>query len=517
MDYPLFVIEASGKKLLLHKLLHECGVRNAKVMATLGHLCSNPSRLTPLSIAANYRETRYAVKAEKADLARRITDAATDAQSIWLATDDDAEGDVIARDVFQHCVPAEKHGVVKRLRLRALTKEEIQRAVARAKPLDALEACQGDARRVVDRLLGSLSSEQGVVGRVSSSALLALAQATPVMGERTYTCASADKKGVWVATEPVYEKTRETKGEHIADVALSAGWENTSRITNTVMDYNEILLKASLETRLAMRDINAAMQHLYENGALTYLRSRDRAISPAAIDRLSVAAETNGVHFRADIFPDTATRSAEQQYRYAHEAPNPLSVGYPLNRQDDLLSRDDRVLVFIARQLLYCGIVCKEQKPAPMELAKLPPELQGLAWHRQIVPTDSFLWDKPAVTAGNVNWTPEQILLQFMTEKGLGRPSTILDHVESLLNKNVIDPFHFTLTEEGMRWRNHAATLFNHKIISPLVESLIEASYEDPARIVAKALQVCGLSAEDFGGLETVSDDAELDNKEIAL
>ncbi len=517
MDYPLFVIEASGKKTLLQRLLHECGIRNAQVLATLGHLCGNPSRLTPLAIAANYRETQYAVKTEKADIARQMTDMATHAQSIWLATDDDAEGDVIARDVFQHCIPADKQGVVKRLRLRALTKEEVQRALAQAKPLDALEACQGDARRVVDRLLGSLSSEQGVVGRVSSSTLLALSQATPVMGERTYTCASADKKGVWVATEPVYDKTLKIDGEHIADVALSAGWENTSRMANTVMDYNDLLLRASLETRMALRDINAAMQNLYEKGALTYLRSSDHAISPAAIDRLSVAAEANGVHFRADIFPDTATRSAEQQYRYAHEAPNPLSVGYPLNRQDDLLSRDDRVLVFIARQLMYCGIVCKEQKPAPMELAKLPPELQGLAWHRQIVPADSFLWDKPAVTAGTVRWTPQQILLKFMTEKGLGRASTILNHVESLLSKDVIEPFHFTLTEEGQRWRNQAATLFNHKIISPMVEALIDESYEDPARIVAKALRVCGLSAEDFGGLETANDDVELDNKEIVL
>jgi DNA topoisomerase-1 len=517
MDYPLFVIEASGKKPLLQRLLRECGIGNAKVLATLGHLCGNPSRLTPLAIAANYRETQYAVKKEKASLAQQITDMAIHAQSIWLATDDDAEGDVIARDVFQHCIPAEKQSIVKRLRLRALTKEEVQRALAQAKPLEPLEACQGDARRVVDRLLGSLSGEQGVVGRVSSSALLALAQAKPVLGERTYTCASADKKGVWVATEPVYDKTLQKDGAHIADVALSAGWENTSRITDSVMDYNDILLKASVETGMALRDINAALQHLYENGALTYLRSRDHAISPEAIDRLSVAAEANGVHFRADIFPDTATRSAAQQYRYAHEAPNPLSVGYPLNRQDDLLSRDDRVLVFIARQLLYCGIVCKEQKPAPMELAKLPPELQGLAWHRQIVPADSFLWDRPAVTAGTVRWTPEQALLHFMTEKGLGRASTILSHVESLLSKSVIEPHSLSLTEEGMRWRNHAATVFNHKIVSPLVESLIEASYEDPASIVAKALRVCGLSGDDFSGLETVSDDAELDNKEIVL
>ncbi|WP_240533994.1 toprim domain-containing protein [Aeromonas veronii] len=77
-----------------------------------GHGYRGPHRHQPGGLQAacgrfEYRETAYRLKPDKERLAAEIGKAAKAAKRIYIATDDDQEGDVIARDVLRFCLDEE--------------------------------------------------------------------------------------------------------------------------------------------------------------------------------------------------------------------------------------------------------------------------------------------------------------------------------------------------------------------------------------------------------------------------
>src|SRR5581483_11022243 len=131
MATRLVIIEAPGKRKHVGSLLWQAGYRDAEVVATVGHIGTNPEGFKPLAIDAAYRETGYRLKPEKEALAAEI---GREASQIFLATDDDQEGDVIARDVLRFCIAADDQAKVKRVRLKALSVAEVKAAFAAAVP-----------------------------------------------------------------------------------------------------------------------------------------------------------------------------------------------------------------------------------------------------------------------------------------------------------------------------------------------------------------------------------------------
>ena len=174
MASNLFIIEAPGKRKGMSNMLWRAGVRDVEVMATVGHIGTNPEGFKPLAVDSEYRETAYRLKPDKERLAAEIGKAAKAAKRIYIAADDDQEGDVIARDVLRFCLDEEDRSRALRVRLKALAPGEIQAALAAAAPFDELSAARGDARRIIDRLIGSMSNDTGAVGRVQGSMLLML-------------------------------------------------------------------------------------------------------------------------------------------------------------------------------------------------------------------------------------------------------------------------------------------------------------------------------------------------------
>lgn len=134
MATNLVIIEAPGKTKSLGSLLWQAGIRDNEVLATVGHLGTNPDSFTPLAIDRSYRETAYRLKPEKEALAAKIARAANASVNIYLATDDDQEGDVIARDVLRFCIDEGDKGKVKRVRLKALAPSEIREVFRRPSP-----------------------------------------------------------------------------------------------------------------------------------------------------------------------------------------------------------------------------------------------------------------------------------------------------------------------------------------------------------------------------------------------
>jgi len=506
MPSNLFIIEAPGKREGLSGLLWRAGIRDAEVMATVGHIGTNPQGFQPLGIDAQYRETEYRLKPDKGVLAMKIGAAAKAAKKIYLATDDDQEGDVIARDVLRFCIDPEDHAKAVRTRLKALAPSELKAAVDAAEPFDPMAAVRGDARRVLDRLIGALSSREAAVGRVQGSLLLTLAELHPVVGVATVTMPSDDGKGDWIATAPVYAGQPVPETPAITVVAR-VGKSFEATLASQAMNHDDVLLSASLATGEPVERVSQAMQTLYERGQMTYPRAKDRAVSPDAFRRLQALARVHGAGFDEHRFK--AVRAVEGEH--AHEAPNPTVLDLPLNRQNALLSMEERVLVHVARNLIECGMPCQYQTPRLVDVAALPGGLAKLAWHR-MVPAGERLWEPGAPAAGVVKWTPEQSVLHLMSKCGLGRPSTIVNHVGKFIERGLVDA-DFALTEKGQAWTQRIGELFSgNRGLSKTVETYLELNRKPAEDMVREMITLCALdSAVGSGANQGYDDDEELE------
>lgn len=487
MAAHLFVIEAPGKRKGLSGVLWRAGLRDVEVLATVGHIGANPDGLKPLAIDENYRELAYRLRPDRERIAAEIGAAARHAKHIYLATDDDQEGDVIARDVLRFCIEEEDRGKAQRVRLKSLTSAEVQAALAAAEPFDELSAARGDARRVLDRMIGSLSSDAGAVGRVQGSMLILLEQLHPVVGVMTYTMPATDGGGDWVAREPVYAGAPTPEAGEV-DGRAEPGRREMATLGARPMNHDDILLSASLRTGGSMREVSSAMQQLYERGKMSYPRAKDHAITRESFRRVEALARINGAGFDPSRFRAIRELGGE----HAHEAPNPTALDIPVNRDMDQLGFEDQVLVHVVRNLIECGIPCQLETPRLVDLAGLDSAVANLRWHR-VVPTGERLWEPEPVEAGFKAWTKEQSLLHFMSRNGLGRPSTVLNHAEKFLSRDLTDDG-FNLTAKGKAWCQHVGAIFGHQNIAAMVENYLDDNKKIPSEMVGDMIELCGLN-----------------------
>lgn len=488
MAANLVVIEAPGKRKELSNLLWKAGLRDVEVVATGGHIGTNPDRFRPLAIDSDYREIAYRLKPQKERVASEIGRAAEIAQRVFLATDDDQEGDVIARDVLRFCIEPQHHPKVLRVRLKALVPSEVKAALNAAQPFDALSAARGDARRVVDRLIGALSNEDGAVGRVQGSLLLLLQEQHPIAGVMTYALPATDDKGDWIARVPL-AAGQEPPASGEVEGRAAVGRVELATLAGRVMDHDTAVLSASLATGGSIGEVADAMQRLYERGHMTYPRSKDSALSPDSLRRLHAIARIAGAGFDASRFKAVREMGAE----HGHEAPNSTLLDTPVNRPLGSLGFDEQVLVHITRNLIDCGIPCQFETPRLADLGALPDALADLRWHR-LVPLGNRLWEPERVAPGFKAWSPEQSVLHFMSSNGLGRPSTTVQHVEKFLGRDLVDQA-FDLTAKGREWTHNVGHLFGHQNISLLIEDYLENNRKEASLMVADIVELCRLTA----------------------
>lgn len=488
MTNNLFIIEAPGKKRLLQDLLKKAGIRDAEVVATVGHICKNPEHLNPISIDADYKETAYGLDPSKERLCHEIMAAAKQAKKIYIATDDDQEGDVIARDVAMYCIDDNDRNKAFRMRLKALVPSEVGSSMSQAKPIGFNDAARGDARRIIDRLIGGLSEGQVPVGRVQGSLLLMLGKQQPVLGVKTFCMESKDGRGLWIAKCPIFSK-EEIPENTVVECSASVGCSHISTVSGTVMNYNEILLAASLSLNESVTDVSRSMQSLYENGRLSYPRSKANSITPESFNRLQAIASISGAGF--DISKFNHVRAGDD--KQAHEAPNPQTIDIPINRDISMMTMDEKVLVHITRNLIECGIPCKYEEPCHEDVSSLPLPMQSLEWHR-VAPLGQRLWEDKPNEPGVQLWTLEQSMLHFSNYNQMGRPSTIVSHLQKFLGRGLINK-ELSLSEKGKQWHEQIDNLFGSKNISKIIETYLDINDQAPSKMVSELISLCGLES----------------------
>ena len=155
----LVIVESPAKAKTINKYLG----RDFVVRASVGHIRDLPSRapkgtkqpVPGVDLDNNFRPT-YEILSKKTKTVAELKRDAKAASEIWFATDLDREGEAIAWHLAE--VLKVDAGVAKRVVFNAITRDEIQRAFGKPRPIDVDKVNAQQARRILDRIVGYQAS-----------------------------------------------------------------------------------------------------------------------------------------------------------------------------------------------------------------------------------------------------------------------------------------------------------------------------------------------------------------------
>jgi len=143
----LVIVESPAKARTIQKFLG----RDFSVEASMGHVRDLPKSTLGVDVEHNFAP-KYVVPRDKSKVVKELKERAKDAQSIYLATDPDREGEAIAWHLISAIGVDGKP--VRRIEFHEITREAIQRAVQAPRQIDLKRVDAQQARRVLDRLVG---------------------------------------------------------------------------------------------------------------------------------------------------------------------------------------------------------------------------------------------------------------------------------------------------------------------------------------------------------------------------
>lgn len=491
MKNALVIVEASGKTAFLQKALKNIGIE-AKVMATIGHISDNPKSLLPIALDRELRETAYAPREDRANLLENIRQAAFTADKVFLAMDDDQEGDVIAWDVAQ--VLSDFSSKLFRARLRAVSEEELRKAFDEVSQDFRDPANNGTCRRIVDRAIGAAFSEFGTppvyVGRVQSSLLAQLNKEAPKIGE-FIAQAQVSSGEMLTARLPVSSLADLARFEAFQR-SVEAGKGRIVDVTeedvpvSTPWGYEEIVVEASERLGLGIEEAAKGFQEAYERGLVSYPRARANGFTLDAVEITAALAKHNRCAFDSGRMP---LREAGGHGKVPHESPRPLDDSMVLGRPLTVLDTPEAIAVLVARNVIECGQVAKTKK--------IRIEADGVEAVFTCTPKPPIKpWREPALSPGFRRYSNEAALMRYMAAHDLGRPSTIVNHVTKFLNRGLVElkgDQPFALAVKGRRWLEHASQHGFDANTSSRIEAALEEPISDPHARARAILQEHGM------------------------
>ncbi len=151
MPKPLVIVESPAKARTIAGFLGD----DFHVESSVGHIRDLPSKGLSIDVDDHFTPT-YEVHASKKDVIRRLKSLLKDADELYLATDEDREGEAISWHLLQVLQPKVP---VKRMVFHEITRPAIEHAVENWRQIDEGLVDAQETRRIVDRLFGYPVSE----------------------------------------------------------------------------------------------------------------------------------------------------------------------------------------------------------------------------------------------------------------------------------------------------------------------------------------------------------------------
>lgn len=371
-----------------------------QVIASAGHVADLPNKSLGVDVNNNFTPS-YEVLSGKSKLVTRLKQAVKTAEAVYIATDPDREGEAIGWHILK-LVKVPKDKPVYRVTFNAITADAVRSAVAapRALDTDLVEAQQ--TRRIVDRLVGYLTSPlacKALDGRYSAGRVQSASLRIIVERERTINAFVPENY------QQLAVRLQAVSGEFVAKLHRIQGadtrFKDAAQInkivqllkgaTFTVTDVEQkeqrknpappfttstLQQAAAKALGLSPDKVMAVAQTLYEQGLITYHRTDGVGVAPEAQAAARAYIEmTYGTDYLPSAAPTFQAKAANAQE--AHEGIRPTdSTHFPKDIEGDGASLYRLIWErFIASQMAAARYdamvitvrVSRDEKPYPLE------------------------------------------------------------------------------------------------------------------------------------------------------
>jgi DNA topoisomerase-1 len=147
MAKNLVIVESPAKAKTIEKFLG----KDFKVESSFGHIADLPSKELGVDVEGDFKP-KYEVSKDKKAVVKKLKDLAKNADMVWLASDEDREGEAIAWHLAE-TLKLDKDKT-KRIVFHEITKSAIQKAIENPRGIDYDLVDAQQARRVLDRIVG---------------------------------------------------------------------------------------------------------------------------------------------------------------------------------------------------------------------------------------------------------------------------------------------------------------------------------------------------------------------------
>ncbi len=147
MAKNLVIVESPAKAKTIEKFLG----KDFQVESSFGHIADLPSKELGINVDGDFK-ANYSVSTDKKPIVKKLKALAKKAETVWLASDEDREGEAIAWHLSEQLKLKEEN--TKRIVFHEITKKAILKAVENPRDINYNLVNAQQARRVLDRLVG---------------------------------------------------------------------------------------------------------------------------------------------------------------------------------------------------------------------------------------------------------------------------------------------------------------------------------------------------------------------------
>jgi DNA topoisomerase-1 len=147
MPKNLVIVESPAKAKTIEKFLG----KDFTVASSFGHIADLPSKELGVNVDKDFKP-KYLVSKDKREVVKKLKELASKAEMVWLASDEDREGEAIAWHLAEN-LNLDKNKT-KRIVFHEITKSAIDKAIANPRDIDYHLVDAQQARRVLDRIVG---------------------------------------------------------------------------------------------------------------------------------------------------------------------------------------------------------------------------------------------------------------------------------------------------------------------------------------------------------------------------
>ncbi len=477
MAKNLVIVESPAKAKTIEKFLG----KDFKVASSFGHIVDLPSKELGVDVDGDF-SPKYVIPSDKKKLVKELKTLASKAEMVWLASDEDREGEAIAWHLFESLALTEEK--TKRIVFHEITKSAILRAIENPRTIDYNLVNAQQARRVLDRLVGYEMSPvlwRKVKGGLSAGRVQSVSVRLIVEREREIQAfnpvASFRIDAVFVSNDGKKFKAKLPKN-FSTQAAAKEFLNNNIGAQFKIADLTKkpakktpaapfttstLQQEASRKLYFSVGKTMTLAQRLYEAGLITYMRTDSVNLSK---DAKAAAKDAIISSFGTEYTQPRDFKGKAKGAQEAHEAIRPTDMG----RSSVNIDRDQSRLY----ELIWKRTIASQMSDAKLERTQVKiaanTHNELFAANGEMIKFDGFLKvylegddnedDEqdgmlPSMTKGDgltsdyitaterftrppYRYT-EASLVKKLEELGIGRPSTYAPTISTIQNRNYVE------------------------------------------------------------------------------